>query len=448
MSNLFKIHFIVFLAVSFLYAEDNVGAKDTIREKITRIGQGEVKQADDVSTFNELFINGKVSGQIEIMYSGHEERGVNSTNTDPYSTAVGGQLMFETAHLYGFGAAAEFTTVHEIGVLSGDNDDEQRASMMVSGEGDYTELSQAYLEYTMNDFTLRVGRQLIDTPLADSDDIRIVNNTFQAYTARYETESITVMAGFLEKWQGTDTGLVDSTYTPADTDAWQNTGKNGTLFAGVNYESDILHLGAWYYDISETDLNQNSLGQNIGNRSIYADVTIHALNGYGMNIDLSTQYLQQNEENNSGTEADIYGLMIEVNIDDLDFLVAYNRRDADDSQTSFSGFGGGTLYTNLDNMIIDTISGGDVDAYVGAIAYEISNLTIGYAYGKFMRDATTTLIKEEIIEHNIGAEYSMSDNLTFFAIVTINDDKEDTGTGAINNSGDFTNVRVSASYNF
>jgi predicted porin len=102
----------------------------------------------------------------------------------------------------------------------------------------------------------------------------------------------------------------------------------------------------------------------------------------------------------------------------------------------------------MDNMVIDTINGGDVDAYVLGGSYTTGDVTLSYAYGNFERDATNTLPKEAIIEHNFAAEYAYNEHLTLFAIVTVNNDKEDTATNAINNSGDFTNVRVSASYNF
>jgi len=447
-NKIIKLSLITTLTISTVFASGNVGAEDSVRKKIASVGVPEVIHGDEVNSFNEFFTKGKVSGQLEVMYSGFNDGSSNNpTGADPYSTAIGGQLKFDTGHWNGFGAGVEFTTVQEISPLSGDNDKGERASMMVSSEGDYTEVSQAYLEYFNSGFTLRAGRQLIDTPLADSDDIRIVNNTFEAYIATYETDSISVMAGFLEKWQGTDTGLVNDDYSPADTDAWQKTGKDGTYFAGVDFESDLLHLGAWYYDISNTKAD-NSMGAGIGNKSIYVDATIHAITGDDFTLDVSAQYLNQSEDDNSGTEADIYGVMLEAGISDLALLAAYNSRSADDDQTSFSGFGGGTLFTNMDNMIIDAIGGGDVDAYVLGASYAISDLTIGYAYGRFERDATAILAKEDIIEHNFGAEYAATENLTFFAIVTIDEDKEDTGTSAINNSGDFTNVRVSASYNF
>ena len=447
MKNIIKFSFIAAMTISTLAAEKNVGAEDSVRKKIASVGAPKIVHGDEVNNFHDFFTKGKASGQFETMYSGYEEHGMNATNADPYSSAIGGQLKFDTAHWNGLGAGVEFTTVQEIKALSGDNNDGERASMMVSSKGNYTEVSQSYLEYFNNDFTFRVGRQLIDTPLADSDDIRIVNNTFQAYIATYETDSISIMAGFLEKWQGTDTGLVNNSYAPASTNAWQNTGKDGTYFVGINYENDLLHLGAWYYDISDTDAD-NSMGASIGNKSIYVDATLHAISGDNLTLDVSAQYLNQSEDGNSGTDADIYGFMLKAEIYDLNILTAYNSRNADDDKTSFSGFGGGTLFTNMDNMIIDAISGGDVDAYVFGATYAIKDVIIGYAYGKFERDDTATLAKEDIVENNVAAEYAASDNLTFFAIVTVDEDERNTATNAINNSGDFTNMRVSASYNF
>lgn len=455
MKNIIKLSLITALTISAAYAADEaVGAEDSVRKKIAGVGEPEIVHGNDVNDFGDFFKKGKVSGQLELMYSGYNETGTNSTSADPYSTAIGGQLKFDTGHWNGFGAGVEFTTVQEIRPLSGDNDDGERATMLVSTEGDYTEVSQAYLEYINDGITLRAGRQLIDTPLADSDDIRIVNNTFEAYIAMYETDNLSLMGGYLHKWQGTDTGLVNDDAAPADTDAWQETGEDGTYFAGVNYDNDLFHLGAWYYDISETDANENSLGQNVANRSVYVDTTLHAIASDDFSLDVSAQYLQQSSEDGSDIEADIYGVMAEVSISDLGLIAAYNRRDADDDETSFSGFGGGTLFTNMDNMIIDAINGGDVDAYMIGATYAINDFTVGYAYSAFDSDSISGTANgfdrgdEDIIEHNIGAEYAYTDNLTFFAIVTISEDKENTGTSAINNSGDFTNVRASVSYNF
>jgi len=394
-----------------------------------------VAQADDAlalaNSFDEIFAKGKTSGQVELMYSGHEI----DKNEDPYSTAIGGQLKFETAVMNGFGAGIEVTTVHEIDGLSGDTAD-KRATLMVSPDGSYTELSQSYLNYGYEGLNLRIGRQLIDTPLADSDDYRIVNNTFEAAIATYDIADVSMMLGYLDRWQGTDAGL--------DNDQpWQDAGKDGTYFGGITYTSERIETSAWYYDIS------GIAGDQTANRSAYIDATLHMNINDDFALDASAQYLSQSENDSSTIDADIYGLMLEATVyERVGLRLAYDHRSADDDKTSFWGFGGGTLYTTMENMILDAIIGGDADAMIAGISYEISDLSLFYAYGLYEREATASLVKEEIVEQNIGADYTVNDHLILSAILTIDDNKEDTDSNAIYTGGDFTNLRLTVGYTF
>ena len=412
----------------------------TIKLSLAAIFTMNVLQADDTlalaNNFDELFIKGKTSGQIELMYSNHEIK----NNEDPYSTAIGGQLKYETAILNGFNAGVEFATVHEIDGLSGDTE-AKRATLMVSPNGSYTQVSQSYLNYGYEDLDVRIGRQLIDTPLADSDDYRIINNTFEAAIASYEASDISIMLGYLNRWQGTDALLNND-------QPWQDTGKDGTYFGSISYASNLLNASTWYYDISEASEGNTATG-NVANTSTYLDATLHFSINNNLTLDTSAQYLNQSESDGSGIDADIFGLMIEVTVDkNLGLILAYNHRNADDDKTSFAGFGGGTLFAGSDNMILDALIGGDVDATLAALSYQVSNLSLYYMYGLYERDQTSTLAKEEIIEQCIGADYSVNNNLTLSTILTVSDDKENTGSNAIYTGGNFTNFRLAAVYTF
>lgn len=409
----------------------------SVRDTIVDITKPEAKEHENVDSVNEMFTYGKVSGNIETIYSYHDEKSGHS----PYSTDIGGQLKYELAKFNGFGAGVELTTSHSINALTGD--DERENTFISSPDKSYTEMSQAYLEYKYEDFDLKVGRQLIDTPFADSDDYRIINNTFEAAIATYDISDFSLMLGYLDRWQGTDAGLdVDN--------AWQDTGKDGTYFGSVAYENGNFSTSAWYYDISETDPLTNTLGQNVANQTAYIDGAVEFPLNDTLEVHLNAQYVNQSAQNNSDIEASIYGLLVELQIDEaLTFGLAYNNSEKKSGKGSFSGFGGGTLFTSMDNMILDNItSDRDSSAVVAGLTYGFGDFSLLYAYGDFDGDANSLGEKEHIVEQNIGVEYATTENLVFSAIIVIDDDKEDSGSGAYYDDGDFTNYRLTVNYHF
>ncbi|MCW9067841.1 MAG: OprD family outer membrane porin, partial [Sulfurimonas sp.] len=331
----------------------------------------------------QMFENAKVSGELRSVYAGYKQE--KAGESDTYATAFGGELKYELAELNGFSAAAAFRISHDIGALTGE-EGKQNAELS-SSDGEYTVLSEAYLNYKNGDFNFRGGRQVIDTPLADSDDIRMIPNTFEAYIATYELPNFIFMVGNLQDWQGVDAGLDDE---------WVKTGEDGTWFGSVTYTADNIEASAWYYNITK-QLN-----------AAYFDASYN----YNINDDVSilgaAQYLSQSEISNSGEEASIYGLLAEFSAYDLGVSLAYNHSQKQSGKTSFSGFGGGTLFSNMDIMILDEITADrDSRAIVAGLSYEIGDLTLTYAYGDFDGDADSIGDKANVVEQDIGFEYSI-----------------------------------------
>jgi hypothetical protein len=180
--------------------------------------------ADNAASIEDMFKNAKVSGEIRTVYAGQNLE--KAGEIDTYATAVGGHLKYETAELNGFSGAAALTTSHDMDFATGEGT--KQNSDLSSSDGEYTVLSEAYLNYKNGDFNFRTGRQVIDTPLADSDDIRMVPNTFEAHIATYELSDFSFMAGNLQEWQGVDAGLDDD---------WVKTGEDGTWFGGATYSA-------------------------------------------------------------------------------------------------------------------------------------------------------------------------------------------------------------------
>ncbi|MDD5371831.1 MAG: hypothetical protein PHO62_00210 [Sulfurimonas sp.] len=384
----------------------------------------EVVKADqnEASAIGQIFEEGKVSGNIRSMYAGYNIKKENENNI--YATALGGYLKYETAELNGFSAAAAFATSHDIGFATGDKGVKQNDELS-SSDGKYTTLSEAYLNYKYDDFNFRAGRQVIDTPLANSDDIRMIQNTFEAYIATYEISNFNFMAGKLQKWQGYDAGL---------NDGWIKAGEKGTYFGGAVYADDMMKASGWYYNITKLT------------NAAYFDAALK----YEINSDVSStgavQYLNESEISGSGTKADIYGVRAELSAYGFALSAAYNKSQKKVGKTSFSGFGGGALFTSMDTMILDKIvSDRDAKAMVGGISYEIDGLTLSYAYGNFKGEADSLGQKAYIVEQDIGVKYCIiEDKFSVSAVYAVQADRENSAK----TDNDWSRLQVMAAYSF
>lgn len=381
-----------------------------------------IEAEKEALTINEMFEEGKISGEIRSIYAGYNLK--KAGEEDIYATAIGGHLKYELAELNGFSAAAAFAISHDIGFATGDEGVKQNPELS-SSDGEYSVLREAYLNYKSGDFNFRAGRQLIDTPLADSDDIRMIANTFEAYIASYQLSNFSFMAGKLQKWQGYDADL-DS--------GWVRAGEDGTWFGGVTYADDIIEANAWYYNITKLT------------NAAYFDLTL----GYEIESDISlcaaVQYLNESEISSSATKADIYGALAELSAYGFTLGAAYNKSNRKAGKESFSGFGGGALFTSMDTMILDEITyDRDAEAVVGNISYEIDKLTFSYSYGDFDGDADGFGDRAHIVEQNIGAEYSViKDKLLVRAIYAVQNDKE----SVAKTDNDWSRFQLMVAYSF
>jgi hypothetical protein len=133
--------------------------------------------ASAADSLEAMFKEGKVSGQIRSMYidlNTDLARGAGEAD----GVAVGGKLKFETAPYMGLSFGSAFYTSN--GLAANDRND-MVGTGLVNGASSYSLLGEAYVQYVNGNTMLKMGRQQLDTPLAGSDDIRIVPNLFEAY---------------------------------------------------------------------------------------------------------------------------------------------------------------------------------------------------------------------------------------------------------------------------
>lgn len=397
------------------------------------VADDSVKTADNIQ---EMFANGDVSGQIRLGYYSNNPK-VSGENTT-YATAIGGQLKFETAAFYGLSAGIALYTSQSIMALSGDQDLNDATknkfnSFLSSDEKNYTEMAEAYINYEYNGFNFRAGRQLIDTPLADSDDLAMTPNTFEAYIASYTFDDLglTFIAGNIQRMQG-----VDTDYENVTAGSWMDAGDSATNMLAALYANDMIEAGIWYYDIGKLT------------KAVYADATASFELANDSSISVGAQYLKESEKNNSDVEGSIAGVMAEGSSVGLTAILAYDRVFVKSGNSINQGFGGGSSYTNMQSMTAGALhegDHGDGSSYVASLGYEVLGVNLSAAYGDFKADAINGGGKGHVSEIDLGLEYEYNDgeaDLSIFYVIS--EDKESSPKTQF----DFSSLQVTLNYNF
>ncbi len=362
-----------------------------------------------------MFVKGTVSGEFRTMYSAYNQK--EPTTLDSYTTASGAIVKYQTAVYQNVGLGFEALSMHALNFASGNGN--RYNSELASADGDYSQLSQAYMTYEVGSLNIRAGRRVIETPYANSDDYLLVPNTFQAYTLAYEIGKFSFRSGFLKEWQGAGSGLSVS-------DPWQDTGAQGTLFAGLERKGKKMHLKAWYYDISALV------------RIHYIDAKLKS--SYG---DFALQYIDQTELDNSGSAAHIYGLFFQRQFSDFTVNVAYNASQREIGKSSFAGYGMGPMYVDMDNNTLDTITQDrDAKAYALTMDYLWDQTKLIYAFATFKGD-TNGANKAHLTEQNFQVEHER-ERFVFLTVVTIVSDKHNSAK----TNYDFVNTRFGLRYKF
>ncbi len=162
--------------------------------------------ADDLAG---MFSEGKVSGQFRefsIVREVEDSRPVINNDYTRRANTVGGYIKYETGSWNGLslGAAAYGT----FGVFLGDNRtnyNEVDPTLLSNNNKNDIYLGEAYLQYKNGNTTFKGGRQRLDTPMAGSDDARMLPNLFEAYVlTNTDVKDTTLVAAHVTKFaQGT-----------------------------------------------------------------------------------------------------------------------------------------------------------------------------------------------------------------------------------------------------
>ena len=345
-------------------------------------------------SFDEAFKNGKAGGNVRLAHI-HQSNDATGAETT-YATAVGGILKYETLNYQGLQLAAAAYISQNIHALSGDHDEGERNPDFFDDERkSFIYIGEAYANYKQEDVTVRIGRQQLDTPLANTDDIRMHANTFEAAVAVYEgLEDTVITAGFIGRWAGFDSGDDISEFKKA-----AGTGGRGTAALGVSNTSvENLAVQGWYYE--SDDLL----------RALYADAVYAAELSEGLELEAGVQAANFGEKASSGVAGSVVGLSLSLDLNPVTLSAAYNRAFNDDGEAVVNGFGGGPYFTSMAEMTIDGLN----DAQALMIGAEMNfsdlgakGLTAAYAYGSLEGNTP----ESEYEEHDFVVTYAYEELL-------------------------------------
>jgi len=299
---------------------------------------------------------------------------------DEIAFGVGGHLHIDTKSWRGLKANATFYTVQSLGFKS-DNED------FYGERGDgFAMLSEANIEYYQGPFKAFAGRLIFDSPHADSDDIRMIPNTFEGVWICYKKD-ISFHLAHISKMAGWESGGDIAKFKPI----YKVLGipkSSGMNIAGIEFAQGAV----WLYNIDEV---ANVLYGEYG--IFWKDLHI------GLQLDIAED---TGKSYMGAIQSRVLGMMAEYSIDSWTIMGAFNE-EFGESGPMFS-FGGGPFFTSMEDQTLDAIGTKEARAYTLGISYSMNGMEMGAVYGKFKGDGVYN--KDEIdfyISGNIAQKLTL-----------------------------------------
>ena len=212
--------------------------------------------ADDLAG---MFKEGKASGQVRAFYIDRDYDGyTNATSVHRNATAIGGYLKYETGAWNGLNLGAAFYTSNGLflkdkKVGTADNT-EVDPTLLGKDNESLTYLGEAYVQYKNGNTTFKGGRQKLDTPMAGSDDARMLPNLFEAYVlSNTDIKDTTLIAAHVTKFAQGTFGRVYN-------------GGVLSVTSGYSLVDSKTHVGEF------VDMGSYAIGENTGGVSVAAAI--------------------------------------------------------------------------------------------------------------------------------------------------------------------------------
>ncbi|GEM_PF-6698218 len=397
-----------------------------------------VATALNASSSDESSGEGKVSGELHVISVNQN----NQVDTDTHGTSIGGVLKYESPSWNDLNLGVGIYVSQKLHVATGSYEEGKAyPDLFGKNTASYAYIGEGYMDYSANDFALRVGRQVIespftktDTPFADIDLIYIHPISFEAAISTYSgMDKTTLLGGYVTRRAGYTGGIVNSKFEKLG----GNESNGASIFGIVNESIDNLELQGWYSHIDRIS--------NI----FYADATYKISFGETMQSKIVGQYAHFKEENNSGIEGNVYGFGTSFTAGMVTVAAAYNNVSNKHGKVISNSYGGEMYIVSTEEMEIDGYE--DVSAY--QLSAELDMKDVG------LEDMTLTALycdyksapaDMKVNEINLIATYEINEAIKIdMSYAMINDiNKNILNQGASDYSGSFDRLLVRLNYIF
>jgi len=347
--------------------------------------------------------------------------------------ALSGHAHLYTKRYYGIKLG---TSLYAVERFNQQTDDKLNPDFFDPEGNSFATIVEAYIDAKWGKTDIKLGRQILDTPHMDSDDIRMMPNYFNAYRITSKNIAyLTLEAGLVDKMAGWENGVDSSKFVNIGDVLEVDSQIDGIYFASAIYDGfENLSLSLWLYKYED-----------IANL-LYAEAIYDYQLSKERSLSVGVQYDSSKEigkallgEQNSNT----IGISIELILNDWDIaaLFAYNHESSANGASGLS-LGGGAFFTSMEDQTLDAMESAG-EAWVVGIGYKgdkigVEGLSLGLAFGSFHADHRSNYDTTEV---DAVIEYELNEKLAITLAYANIDDKTN-----INN--DFDQLRVIANYNF
>ena len=356
-----------------------------------------VVNAMAADSLESAFKEGKASGQIRAFYIDRDYHGYsNATNIHRDGLAVGGYLKYETGSFNGFSAGAAFYTTNKMDGKSSTAGENDTTLFGANGENN-SYLGEGYIQYKNGNTTFKAGRQKLDTPMAGSDDARMLPNLFEAYVlSNTDVKDTTLIAAHVTKFAA-------GTFANAYNFTSGTSGQTLALTSGYSGATNATNMVGHFEDMGTYAIGHETNGVSVA-AAIYSGVpglkvqvwdyyahdilnAIYAESNYGWSMGngvapyLAVQYIKEDDIGNSyasKVNSDFIGAKAGVKVANFDIYGAISHNSKDSSATikggTISPWGGMPAYTQ--GMVSRHQFMAGTDALKVAGSYDWKNLGV------------------------------------------------------------------------